>query len=83
MSRTSRAEWKALRKRVLDRDGWRCTKCGKAGRMECDHKIPVRAGGDDSMENCRALCRDCHFARSRRKLSAGEREWAAYMKRFH
>ena len=31
--------------RCLDRDGWACVKCGKAGRLECDHRIPLEDGG--------------------------------------
>ena len=29
-----------LRKLAKDRDGWRCVKCGRAGRLEVDHIKP-------------------------------------------
>ena len=29
--------WAALRRFVLDRDGWRCQRCGRYGRMEVHH----------------------------------------------
>ena len=80
--RTSRAQWKRLRREVLERDGYRCQRCGKAGRLEIDHIQPVQAGGSDDPENLRALCRGCHIARHRRTVSAVEREWAAYLAGF-
>ena len=82
MSRTARAAWKRLRERILERDGWRCTRCGKSGMLECDHVVPVVAGGTDAPENLRALCRGCHIARHRRPLTPAEAEWASYLKRF-
>ena len=57
--------WQLVRRRVKDRDGWRCRKCGRAGRLEVDHIIPVKAGGDWWAEaNLQTLCRPCHFAKS-------------------
>ena len=80
--RTGKAEWKRLRRKILDRDGWRCTRCGKSGRLEVDHIVPVWKGGGDDPANLRALCRADHAARHRRKLTATEAEWAAYLKGF-
>ncbi|MBN1530692.1 MAG: HNH endonuclease [Thermoleophilaceae bacterium] len=66
-------EWARARKQALDRDGWRCTQCGKtqeqakadspAGRgLEVHH---VRGEGVRSrvhrLEHLRTLCRDCHL----------------------
>ena len=31
---------------VLDRDGWRCRRCRRVGRMEVDHVVPLDRGGD-------------------------------------
>ena len=81
-SRTTTAAWKRLRRKILDRDGWRCTKCGRAGKLEIDHIVPVKSGGDDSLENLRALCVRDHIARHRRKPTPAEAEWAVYLKRF-
>ena len=33
--------WAAVRRFVLERDGWRCVHCGRAGRLECDHITPL------------------------------------------
>ena len=57
---------------VFDRDGWRCVRCGKAGRLECDHIIPLEvAPGQDPYDatGLQTLCRGCHMGKS-----AGEHE---------
>ena len=58
--------WMALRRRVFERDGYRCCKCGKAGRLECDHVRPLKASGDPyDLSNLQALCRTCHIQKTR------------------
>lgn len=58
-----RGRWRALRRVILERDGWRCTACGRAGRLEVHHRRPVQHGGPMfDPENLRTLCRACHFA---------------------
>lgn len=53
--------WEAVRQRVLQRDGWRCRDCGKAGRLEVDHVTPLEVGGAAYDEtNLAARCGDCH-----------------------
>ena len=60
--------WRKLRLIVFARDGWRCVRCGKAGRLECDHIKPVSDGGSwFDMDNLRTLCRGCHIDLSRRE----------------
>ena len=60
---------------VLRRDGWLCYICGtdtpkhKRGTCdddapEVDHVIPLAAGGEHSMANCRCACRKCNGAKS-------------------
>ena len=54
--------WQRVRRFVLDRDCWRCTRCGKAGRLEVHHVRPVSEGGVEfDPDNLTALCRRCHF----------------------
>ena len=61
--RSSRgAAWERLRRVILDRDGWRCTKCGRPGKLEVHHIRPVAQGGDDSPDNLRTLCVDDHLS---------------------
>lgn len=59
--------WRELRKRCLDRDGWRCTvpdcktPCrGFGGRLIADHIVPRRAGGKDELGNLKTVCNACH-----------------------
>lgn len=52
--------WEALRKRVLDRDGWTCVYCGKpleGDDATADHITPKDAGGEDAEWNLVASCR--------------------------
>ena len=58
--------WQRLRLKIFERDGWRCVKCGRPGRLECDHKIPLDQGGDPwNPANLQTLCRGCHIEKSR------------------
>ena len=69
------ARWRLLRRRIFDRDGWRCQSCGKAGRLECDHILPVHKGGEFwEPSNLQALCRPCHFAKTARENSRRKHE---------
>lgn len=54
--------WQCVRRVVLQRDKYRCTKCARAGRLEVHHIRSLREGGAPfDPANCKALCRDCHF----------------------
>ena len=66
--RYARKAWKMLRRFVLDRDGWRCTKCGRAGAMEVHHVKPIEDGGLDEPGNLVTLCRGCHIAEHRTEI---------------
>ena len=73
--------WARVRRQVLDRDGWRCQLCGKAGRLEVDHVVPLRRGGEPlDPRNLRTLCRGCHIAKTRldnrKPRTAAELRWA-------
>lgn len=63
-----RRVWSQVRLRALDRDGWRCRKCGRAGRLEVHHVKALEYGGEAlELENLLTLCRDCHI-----KIHGGE-----------
>lgn len=57
-------EWEAIRLRVLLRDNWQCRACGRVcsdkKEAHCDHIIPKRAGGPDTLENLQCLCSRCN-----------------------
>lgn len=64
------AAWQRLRLRILKRDNFLCQPClnGSPGRVtiarQVDHIKPKAKGGDDSEGNLRAICDDCHAAKS-------------------
>lgn len=63
-----RRRWAQTRRAALERAGWRCEACGRAGRLEADHIEPLDAGGEPyDLENVQALCRGCHADKTRRE----------------
>lgn len=72
---SSRA-WDRHRRQVLDRDGWRCQNCGRAGLLEVHHPVPIAEGGDIfAMDNCVTLCRGCHIDHHRRPVDPQRQAW--------
>ena len=80
--------WRATRRRVFERDGWRCVQCGRAAPLECDHIVPLEKGGAPwDLDNLQTLCggRDgCHVAKTRadrraRPETDEDRAWKAIM----
>jgi 5-methylcytosine-specific restriction endonuclease McrA len=49
-------------KRVLERDGWRCRKCGSLENLQVHHKNRRSQQGDDVLANLVTLCAYCHMA---------------------
>ena len=50
-------------KRIVGaRARWKCASCDSmlSATYEVDHIIPLHRGGDDHIDNCQALCRECH-----------------------
>lgn len=54
------------KRRILDRDGHRCRKCGETIRLCIDHIKPVSVGGDSSDENLQVLCCWCNAEKNDR-----------------
>jgi hypothetical protein len=50
-----------LMKRVLERDGWRCRKCGSLENLQVHHQIKRSQRGNDSLGNLVTLCAYCHM----------------------
>jgi 5-methylcytosine-specific restriction endonuclease McrA len=40
--------------------GRRCASTSSNASLEPHHKVPAKAGGSDTLENCEILCKDCH-----------------------
>ena len=65
-----RRRWQIARLRCFEAAGWRCSRCGVAGRLEAHHRVRLEDGGDPyAQANLECLCRSCHIAHHR-----GDRE---------
>ena len=53
--------YRRLMKRVLERDEWRCQKCGSLENLQVHHKIKRSQLGNDSLDNLVTLCAYCHM----------------------
>ena len=77
-----RRRWEAVRLSVLERDGWRCTRCGKPGKLEVHHKQTLAAGGSPyDPANLETNCRECHIDLHRTASATPGREaWIEFVK---
>ena len=51
---------KAIKQRVMERDGFRCYICGREQGLHVHHVVPRSQGGSHSMANLVTLCSGCH-----------------------
>jgi 5-methylcytosine-specific restriction endonuclease McrA len=65
--------YRRLMKRVLERDGWRCRKCGSLKDLQVHHKIRRSQQGHDALGNLVTLCAYCHMAEHGQLCYAGDR----------
>ena len=85
MSRRHKAlnarRWARVRRLAFERDGWRCTECGRPGRLEAHHEPPLQEGANPyELAGIRTLCRDCHIARHRGEgMTPGRLAWLDYV----
>ena len=82
---TSSRPWRQTRLKVLNRDGYRCIECGKAGRLEVHHIQPMYKYPDIDpldIDNLQALCRNCHFSKHRRPKNPLVSEWEAHLRNY-
>ena len=74
--------WERFRRRILERDNWRCQTCKKWGN-ECDHILALQFGGAMyDPANCQILCRGCHIIKTRFENTRPNPErdmWRDYM----
>jgi len=57
--------WHTTRRRILNRDGYRCQQCG-ATATEVDHLVR----GIEADWNYRSLCAPCHRAKTQAEAAA-------------
>lgn len=52
----------AQKRIVAARARWHCEACGAMlqASWQCDHIVPLWEGGADSIDQCQALCANCH-----------------------
>ena len=72
-------EYQRLRRRILEACGYRCERCGRAGRLELHHRNGDSS--DDRPENLRPLCRPCHCQVDGRRPGPDRSEWLAELRR--
>jgi hypothetical protein len=87
-------DWNDRRRRVKERDGYKCTKCDwpngfkrRARTLHVHHKTAISSGGDHSMDNLITLCHVCHRKvdvrhRGVKKLPVKRRQFFSYYRRF-
>lgn len=59
--RCSVQSWRELRKRIIERDGFACSRCGNDFDLVVHHIVPFRDGGSNDPQNLITLCRRCHM----------------------
>ena len=65
--------WALLRRFILDRDGWRCRRCGRPGRLEVHH---VNGNPSDNREaNLLTYCRTCHIEVHKPTVAPDVADW--------
>lgn len=70
-------EFRHLKRRRFQMDGYRCVLCGNGSSAELriHHRLPRSEGGEDSLDNLQTLCTGCHAAlhRETRRVRARRR----------
>lgn len=76
------SHWNNLRKRVFQRDGYKCVKCGFSKNLTVDHITPRHAGGLDELSNLRTLCVLCHEEVHNRKIFGEDEVFSREQKQY-
>jgi 5-methylcytosine-specific restriction endonuclease McrA len=63
-------QYAKLRREVLERDSWRCQKCGSLRNLDVHHVRRRSTLGDDAEANLITLCRNCHQMLHRFRISS-------------
>ena len=59
---TKRSVSETKKKYVASMQDWKCGQCNKklTHTFEVDHKIPLKNGGSNHVDNLESLCPNCH-----------------------
>lgn len=52
-----------IRRRVFEKDGFKCVRCHRNRDLSVDHIVSVYTGGGDNFENLQTLCRRCNSSK--------------------
>jgi hypothetical protein len=53
-------DWAERRRLAMQRDGRKCTQCGRFKHLHLHHKRAIREGGTHTLTNLVLLCKHCH-----------------------
>jgi len=59
--------------KILERDGWKCQRCGRRDQLHIHHLIPRSQTGPDCEENLIVLCCHCHRSLHLRSVGSDDR----------
>ena len=83
-ARLDARRWAAVRRAVFERDGFRCVRCRRAGRLEADHIVRLETDPEQDPydpDGLQTLCRACHIAKTatenRGEPTPAEAAWRA------
>lgn len=57
-------EWR----QVMQRDGWKCLRCGSTKRLTKDHIVPIAKGGSNDASNLQTLCLSCNASKGAKHI---------------
>ncbi len=55
---------KWMREQIMERDHFKCQKCGNQMWLQIDHIVPYSIIGRHSIENLQILCKSCNMKKS-------------------
>jgi len=47
-------------KKVFEKSDYKCAICGEKKKLVIHHKLSIKEGGDNHIDNLQAICEDCH-----------------------
>lgn len=53
-------DYRQLKIKILERDGWKCQRCGRRDQLQIHHIVHRSQSGADGEQNLVVLCSECH-----------------------
>jgi 5-methylcytosine-specific restriction endonuclease McrA len=69
--RVSSAQWKTLKRKVIEQRGNQCQRCGRANASLELHHVHYRSLGGEQPEDVELLCRECHTRADEARAAKG------------